>query len=432
MIGSSIAAARAATLAATRASATAEALSRFESPASAVARRAPAPPHPRLREVDVLRGLVMLLMLLDHTRDYFHADAFAYSPLDPARTTPLLYATRWVTHLCAPTFVLLAGVSAWLQLERGKPARELSWLLATRGLWLVALELTVVSFGWSWSLPYPPFLQVIWAIGWSMLALSALVWAPRWAVLAVGVAIVCGHNLLDPVVPEQLGAAAWLWTLLHEGGVLRIGGTPVGMAAYPVLPWIGVMAFGYGLGAIFEETPRMRDRRLLSIGLAMLAAFVVLRALNLYGDPQPWTTHDDRVATAMSFLDVKKYPPSLLYLLATLGIAMSVWPLLVRLPRTAASVLAVFGAVPLFFYVVHVDLVHAAAMAANAAAGRDASGLIGYLEKGFTAPESVAGLGFPLAVVYVATVAIGAMLYPLCRWWRHVKRTRRHWALSYL
>jgi len=310
--------------------------------------------------------------------------------------------------------------------------RELSWLLATRGLWLVVLEITVVSFGWAFTVPWPLFLQVIWAIGWSMIALAPLVWAPRAAVLAVGVAIVCGHNLLDPIAPGRLGAAAWLWTLLHEGGVLRVGGPPIGFAAYPVLPWIGVMALGYGLGAIFVEPARVRDRKLGRIGVAMLVAFVVLRALNVVGDARPWTVQGSAVATAMSFLDVTKYPPSLLYVLVTLGLVLSLWPVIARLPRFVTNELAVFGAVPFFFYVIHIYVVHAAAVVANAAAGRDPSGLFGYFENGHTAPERIAGLGFSLPVVYVATVAVVALLYPLCRWWGDVKRTRRHWALSYL
>src|SRR5581483_7423373 len=239
-----------------------------------------------------------------------------------------------------------AGLSSWLQLARGKPVRELSWLLATRGLWLVVLEITVVSFGWAFTVPWPLFLQVIWAIGWSMIALAPLVWAPRAAVLAVGVAIVCGHNLLDPIAPGRLGAAAWLWTLLHEGGVLRVGGPPIGFAAYPVLPWIGVMALGYGLGAIFVEPARVRDRKLGRIGVAMLVAFVVLRALNVVGDARPWTVQGSAVATAMSFLDVTKYPPSLLYVLVTLGLVLSLWPVIARLPRFVTNELAVFGAVP--------------------------------------------------------------------------------------
>jgi uncharacterized membrane protein len=371
-------------------------------------------------------------MALDHVRDYFHADAFAFDPLDPARTTLPLYATRWITHLCAPTFVLLAGVSAHLQLARGKSVADLSRFLWTRGLWLVALEGTVLSFGWSFSVPYAAFLQVIWAIGWSMIALAALVRLPPAAVLAVGVAIVAGHNLLDPITPEHFGFAAPLWTLLHEGGLLSFGDGPFGLAAYPILPWVGVVALGYGLGPVFAAAPARRDVALASIGLAMLAAFAALRALGLYGEADPWRAGAGGWASAMSFLDVTKYPPSLHFVLMTLGVVLALWPLLRRMPRAWARGLAVFGAVPLFFYVLHVYVVHGAAVLANAAAGRDPSGLFGFLANALRAPERIASLGFSLPSVYLATVLVLAVLFPLCRRWGELKRTRREWWLSYL
>jgi uncharacterized membrane protein len=386
----------------------------------------------RLREVDVVRGIVIVLMALDHVRDYFHAGAAAFDPLDPGRTTALLYATRWITHLCAPTFVLLAGVSAYLQVARGKPLSQLSRLLVTRGLWLIGLEATVLSFGWSFSMPYPLFLQVIWAIGVSMIVLAGLVRMPRPVVLAIGIAIVAGHNLLDPIGPDQLGGAAWLWTLLHEGGLVPSRAAPIGLAAYPVLPWVGVMAVGYGSGPLFLAARPARDRTMLAIGLAMLAAFVLLRTFDLYGEPRPWSVRADGVATAMAFLDVTKYPPSLLYTLATLGVVLASWPLVARMPSGCAEVLAVFGAVPLFFYVVHVWVVHAGAIVANAAAGREVGGLFGFLMNAFSAPERLAQLGFPLSYVYLATAAVLVLLHPLCRRWGEMKRSRRDWWLSYL
>ena len=294
----------------------------------------------RLREIDMMRGLVIVLMALDHVRDYFHSGAFTFSPLDPERTTAALYATRWITHLCAPTFVFLAGVAAFLQAAKGKQTPHLSRFLLMRGLWLVALELTVVSFGWSFAMPYPLFLQVIWAIGCSMVALAGLVWLPRVAVLVVGIAIVAGHNLLDPLTPDQFGAFAVAWKFLHEGGRLFVGDTPIGFVSYPVLPWIGVIALGYGLGAVFLEPAQKRDRTLLLLGAAMIALFILLRGFNLYGDPGPWTAREDVVRSAMAFLNVAKYPPSLMYVLATLGLGFLLIPLLARLrgargPRAA-------------------------------------------------------------------------------------------------
>jgi uncharacterized membrane protein len=401
--------------------------------------------HPdRLREIDILRGLVIVLMALDHVRDYFHVGAFTSNPLDPDTTTPWLYATRWITHLCAPTFVLLTGVSAALQRERGKGVAVLSWLLATRGVWLIFLELTILSFGWSFGYPYPLFLQVIWAIGWSMLALAALVWLPRRLVFAIGLAIVVGHNLLDAVTPQQFGGAALVWNFLHEGGPIFLGETPIGLFAYPVLPWIGVIALGYGLGGVFSAPAERRDRALLFAGIAMLTAFVLLRWFELYGNPSldtaggpfggpgSWRAQDTPTAAAMVFFDVQKYPPSLQFLLVTLGAVFALWPLLARLRGPLGGVLNTFGAVPFFFYLLHIYLVHALAIAANAAMGRDASGMFNYMMNVFVAPERFQGLGFSLPWVYAAWLVVLTLLYPLCRWFAALKARRRDWWLSYL
>lgn len=393
----------------------------------------------RISEIDVLRGLVIVLMALDHVRDYFHADSFGINPLDPEQTTPWLYVTRWVTHLCAPTFVFLAGVSAYLQFARGKTVPNLSRFLLTRGLWLVFLELTVISFGWSFGFPYALFMQVIWAIGWSMIALAALVWLPPVAVLAIGVLIVAGHNLLDPITAQNAG---WIWTFLHDGGPVFVGEQPVGLAAYPLIPWVGIIALGYGLGAIFTQAPPKRDRTLFLLGIAMLAAFFVLRWFNLYGDPQfatgpeaiarDWREQSDAGAAAMVFFDVQKYPPSLQFTLVTLGIVLTIFPLLSRLPGVVRSVLSTFGAVPFFFYILHIYLIHLLSIAVNAAAGRDVGGLFNYMINIFLAPERLNGLGFSLAWTYVAWVVVLALLYPVCRYWQQLKARRRDWWLSYL
>jgi uncharacterized membrane protein len=399
----------------------------------------------RITEIDMLRGLVIVLMALDHVRDYFYlAGGFAVNPLDPDQTTPWLYITRWITHLCAPTFVLLAGVSAYLQFAKGKPTPKLSVFLLTRGLWLIVLEATVLSFGWSFAAPWLLFLQVIWAIGWSMIALAALVWLPRIAVLLIGLAIVCGHNLLDPITAQQFGSLGWLWQFAHEGGPIFVGQAPIALAAYPILPWIGVIAVGYGMGALFASPPEKRDRTLFLLGLAMLAAFLVLRGFNLYGNPpaglavgpfggsETWQSQETFGAALMLFFNVQKYPPSLQFLLVTLGIVFTLFPLLTRLRGPVASVLNTFGAVPFFFYVLHVYVVHLLAMAANAALGRDASGFLNYLVNGFIAPERLAHLGFTLPWVYVAWITVLAILYPLCRYWQGLKARRRDWWLSYL
>lgn len=381
----------------------------------------------RLREIDILRGLVIVLMALDHVRDYMHAGAFSINPLDPDRTNIALYLTRWVTHLCAPTFVFLAGVSSYLQLARGKTKQQLATLLVTRGIWLIVLELTVLSFGWSFSFPYPPFLQVIWAIGWSMIVLAALIWLPRLAVLGVGIAIVAGHNLLDGVTGGGI-----LWHLLHGAGPVFVGEQPIGLAMYPLIPWVGVICLGYGLGAMFLAPEKERDRNVFILGLCMLAAFLALRGLNGYGDPLPWSLQDDMTKTMMSFFNVQKYGPSLMYVLVTLGIVLTIWPVLVRLPKAVGNVFAVFGAVPFFFYVLHLYLVHSVAVLGQVLTGRSAEGQFGYLANTFFRPDLMAQLGFPLWAVYLFWIGIVAALYLPCRYWARLKRTRRDWWLSYL
>jgi uncharacterized membrane protein len=389
-------------------------------------------PAGRLREIDLLRGLVIALMALDHTRDYFHASCCLFDPLDPAHTNWALYLTRWVTHLCAPTFVLLAGVSIYLQSAKGKSRPALTRFLVTRGLWLIVLELTVINFAWTFVIPGFPFLQVIWAIGWSMIALAALVWLPRIAVLAIGLAIVVGHNLLDPIQPAQFGAFGWLWQQLHAGGLIMQHGQPAGLDAYPILPWAGLMATGYGLGGVFTAAPEQRNRTIFMLGGAMLVVFVVLRFTNFYGDPRPWAPQHDLSSTLMMFFNVTKYPPSLLYVCATLGLVFVAFPLLARLRGVVAKVLLTFGAVPFFAYVLHIFFVHSLALLTVLALHRDVGTVIDPIRKSILEPAIMTGFGVPLWAVYVAWMVVLALLYPLCLWWAGVKRTRRDWWLSYL
>ncbi|HNS88044.1 MAG TPA: heparan-alpha-glucosaminide N-acetyltransferase domain-containing protein, partial [Parvularculaceae bacterium] len=362
----------------------------------------------RIPEIDMLRGFAIVLMALDHARDYFHNLAFAFDPLDAAQTTTSIYLTRWITHLCAPTFLLLAGVSASLQLERGKSRKTLSRLLATRGLWLIFLELTVLSFGWSFSYPYVLFLQVIWTIGWCMIALAGLFWAPQIAVLALGVMIIAGHNLLDFVPPESFGAFSVIWVALHSGGPIFADGRPIVLFAYPILPWTGVIAFGFGLGRLFSSPPATRDRIILIIGIVFLALFLALRGFGLYGDAAvataagpfgalaDWREAETAAAMVMAFFNVQKYPPSLMFVLATLGAVFTAWPLLTRLRGPIAKALATFGAAPFLFYVLHVYLTHALAIAANAAVGRDVNPLFDYMANVLAAPGGFQTVGFSL------------------------------------
>ena len=379
----------------------------------------------RLDALDILRGIVICLMVLDHVRDYFHASG-QFDPMDVAQTHPLLYLTRFITHFCAPTFVLLAGVSAFLQKANGKTTAELSRFLVTRGVWLIVLELTVINVGWQF-VPTLAFLQVIWAIGWSMLALAALVWMPWRAVLAIGVAIIAGHNLLDGITAQSLGGWGIVWTFLHEQGLAPVAGVPV-LFAYPVLPWIGVMAFGYGLGTVFTLPDARRRRTLVVLGLSMIAAFLLLRGLQVYGDPRPWAVQDAPWKTVGDFLNVLKYPPSLDYALMTLGPVLALIPALERLKGPVAAFFLPFGRVPLFVYVPHIYIAHGLAILLGVVLGFPAAGLI----NPFFGGGPPAGWGLNLLGVYAVWALVLAILYPLARWFSGVKRRRRDWWLGYI
>ena len=401
---------------------------------AAVALPAPeavAPPaRTRLDAPDFLRGLVMVLMALDHVRDFFTNVLF--DPLDLTRTTTVLFLTRWVTHFCAPVFVLLAGASAFLYGSRGRTRAEISWFLLTRGLWLVVLELTVVRFGWFFNLDYQlTGGQVIWAIGWAMLVLAGLSYVlPVRAVAGLGVLIIVGHNLLDPLVPAQFGGAAWVWMVLHEGGLLQLDATHAFFAAYPLLPWVGVICAGYGFGALLALPPARRQRVLLTLGLGLTAAFVALGLFAGYGDTTPWTSQPTAWRTVLSFLDVQKYPPALLYVLMTLGPAIAALPLLERWPDGAVKRFFVtFGRVPLFYYVLHLLLIHLVAVLVAMALGLDHRYL---LRLGPLLPSPPAAWGFGLPVIYGVWAGVVLALYPLCRWFAGVKARSQAWWLSYL
>ena len=379
---------------------------------------------PRLPEIDRLRGLVMVIMALDHMRDFFDADALRFSPTNLERTYPFLFFTRFITHFCAPTFALLAGVGAYIYGAR-RERRGLSLFLATRGLWLILLDAVVISPVWGG--PGRIELGTLWGIGCGLIALSLLSHLPARAVLVVGAAIVLGHNLFDGVHAETLGAFGPWWRLLHEPGPLPLG-LP-GSVVYPALPWIGVVALGYGLGPLFSQPAARRDPALLGGGAAALALFVLLRAGNLYGDPQPWHEGRDALFSFLSFLNVTKYPPSLLYLLVTLGGAALALPLMERLRGSLGHVLAIFGRTPLLFYVLHLWLGIAGALALALARGVSFAEIGAYVQSHNPPPD----FGIGLAGAYAVWALMVAALYPLCRWFAGVKRRRPDlWWLSYL
>jgi len=370
-------------------------------------------------------------MVLDHVRDFVHVSGSSLNPLDPDHTTPLLYLTRWVTHFCAPTFVFLAGVAAQLQLSRGKSRGAVAWLLLTRGFWLIILENTVIGFAWSFHFPYVFFLQVMWAIGWSMIVLSGLVWLPRVVVLGVGAAIIAGHNLLDGVAPAQPGALADLSAFFDVGGSANLGRVRI-LDVYPVLAWIGIMSFGYGLGQVFVLPPGRRDRILRWLGLALIGAFFVLRFANGYGDPHPWYRREEWGRTVMAFFDVEKYPPSLMFVCITLGPVLALFPAMARWSGAPARVLATFGSVPLFAYVLHIYIAHVLAIVLHILHRILAMGPFDIEHRAALAAGKLNDPGLPLFVTWLAWVAVLILLYPLCRWFADVKRRRSDWWLGYL
>lgn len=388
----------------------------------------------RVSSLDILRGLVIVVMALDHVRDHMMFGSVQDPTADPS-TGPLLFLTRWITHFCAPTFVFLAGTSAGMMARRKKPADLASFLLA-RGLWLIVLEVLVISTAMS----FAPMgiaelggrtyvgLQVIWVIGASMVVLAGAQFLGRRTCLAIGAAIVLGHNLLDPIWPaaSTSGTTGPLWAVLHARQLYEVGPFSV-YFSYPLLPWIGVMLLGYGSAGIFELPEQQRNQRLIRIGIGLVIVFVLARALDVYGDPHPWHFYQGGIAASvMSFLGTTKYPPSLLYLLMTLGPAAIVAGFADRLRGPVRDVLVTFGRVPLAFYIPHFYLIHSLALLLGMAQGFAAEQFFThyrYFPKGF---------GVGLGGVYLIWITVVVILYPFCRWVAAVKARRRDWWLSYV
>lgn len=368
-------------------------------------------------------------MALDHTRDFFH---YPSDPTDIPKTTVALFFTRWITHLCAPVFMATAGVGAYLALSRGKTKRELSWFLVTRGLWLVVLEVTFVrSFGWMFNFDYHLlFFLVIWTLGWSMVILAGLIWLPRRALTVVCLVVIAGHNALDGI--EVTGRLSWLWTIVHSPGVLSPAPGYVIAVPYVLVPWAFVMALGYCCGPVFQWAPARRQRALVWAGALAIGAFLVIRGLNGYGDTGRWTHQRSAIFTLLSFLNTQKYPPSLDFLLMTLGPACLALAVFERWRGRVSEVFQVYGRVPMFFYLLHIPAIHAAAVLFALQRYDHADFL--FRNPGPDAAASFsspAGYGYSLWVVYGVWLAIVAGLYPLCRWFDHYKRTHRAAWLSY-
>ena len=380
----------------------------------------------RLESVDVLRGIVMVLMALDHTREFLGVTSV--SPTNMAQTTVPLFFTRWITHFCAPVFFLLTGTGAYLSLRR-KSKRELSRFLFTRGLWLIFLEWTLfrclaVQFNFDYHLT---LLNVLWALGWAMIVLSVLVHLPLAVITALGVVMIAGHNLLDSIRTSNP-----IWTILHCPGLILTTAMHSVFVAYPLIPWVGVTAVGYGLGKIYTWPRDRREGFLVRAGIGLTAAWVILRGINVYGDPVRWGVQKSPLFTALSFLNTTKYPPSLLFLLMTLGPALLLlWATDRRTPRPL-RVTMVFGKVPMFYYLVHIPLIHLIAVVVCYARYGDVHWMFAspsIRTFPITAPP---GWGFSLPIVYLIWGCVVLVLYPLCYWFAGAKQRRRDPWLSYL
>lgn len=392
---------------------------------------------PRLVSIDVLRGLVMVLMALDHTRDFMSNVRFA--PEDLSHTYGALFFTRFITHYCAPVFAFLAGTGAYLSTRRGKSLGQLSRFFLTRGLWLVLLEFTVVDFAWG----FVPWAHagVIWILGWSMVAMAAIVWLPvRW-IAALGLGMVATHNLLDRINPASFGKFFWLWIVLHTPGRIPISASFSFSVRYVLIPWVGVMALGFAFGTLLLRP----DRRnwILTLGISATVLFFLLRGFNLYGNgiaglpfgyPRsagPWSVQPTLSLTVISFFNTLKYPPSLDYLLMTLGPSLILLGLLdgVKALRGLSHVLLVFGRVPLFYYVLHLYLLHLLAILAALAFRQP----IWYGTVIADMAQKPAGYGHGLLFVYAMWILAVTILYWPCRWFMELRSRHREWIwLSYL
>ncbi|MEB3339545.1 heparan-alpha-glucosaminide N-acetyltransferase domain-containing protein [Okeania sp.] len=384
---------------------------------------------PRVISIDILRGFVMVLMVLDHVRIFFSNANF--DPLDLTQSNVPLFLTRWVTHLCAPTFIFLAGIGAYLSLKRGKTKQQLFQFLLLRGCWFIFLDLTVVRFSWRFNLTdIFSVAGVLWAIAWSMIFLAAIIYLPTRIIAAIGILLVVGHNLFDNIQAEQLGNIGWLWTILHERNMIEpIPGFRL-FILYPLIPWIGVIALGYAFGKLFEIEKIRRLQLLRKIGLSMIIAFIIIRGINIYGDPNPWSIQSNFPDTLLSFINCHKYPPSFLYLLITLGLAII---LLYFLERTKINYylkpLIILGQEPLFFYIIHVYLIHLTAILF--AFSRYVIRLFTFSHSGMSL--EIKAVQYNLPMVYLISILITLILYIICNYFtKYKKKHRGKWWLNYL
>ncbi|RRB04604.1 DUF1624 domain-containing protein [Larkinella rosea] len=374
----------------------------------------------RLQSIDSVRGLIMIIMALDHVRDFFSYTS--YRATDVTQASVFLFFTRWVTHMCAPTFVFLSGISIFLYYRKMGDLKKTSVFLLTRGLWLIAVEVLLISFiltqGYQLTL-----LEVIWAIGCSMMLLAALIWLPRGLQLAFSLLLIVGHNAL-PLVKDT--STDTLLALLHHPPFF-IRNPPI-LVAYTIVPWVGVMLLGYAIGPWFSGTPQTRNQLLLKSGFSALALFIVVRFLNFYGDPAPWSVQErGSLYTFLSFLNVTKSPPSLLFLSLTLGTASLLLVFVNNLSAGVQRFFSTYGRVPFFYFIVHLAVISLASYVwTYVAFGRG-------INLSFTNPnEWPTDYNPNLGRAYGVWLLLVGVLYFPCRWYARYKSTSRAWWVSYL
>jgi uncharacterized membrane protein len=391
----------------------------------------------RIESIDLLRGLVMIIMALDHTRDFFHKTAFTDDPLNLATTTPALFLTRWITHFCAPVFVFLAGTSAFFQSSR-KSTPELSRFLMSRGLWLVLIEILVINLAVSFDPNYTVVgLQTIWSIGISMIILGLVIWMPFPVILTLGLLIVFGHNALDFYEKQFPRNHTYniFYSFLHHPGVYPLGRGHSLLIFYPFLSWAGLMMLGYCFGKLFSRYEGAERRKVLTwLGLGIIFFFIALRATNLYGDANHWASQKNALFTVFSFIDTVKYPPSLLYMCMTIGPAILFIALWGNIKNGVTKFITVYGRVPFFYYVLHFTLIHILCTAAFFMRGHSLSEGVYTNSQGPLPPFNfvVPGEGYSLWIVYLVWMFVFVSLYPLCKWFSEYKQTHKQWWLSYL
>jgi uncharacterized membrane protein len=388
----------------------------------------------RIESIDLVRGIIIIIMALDHVRDYFHQYSYLHDPTEFEYTSAPIFFTRWITHFCAPSFMLLSGISAYLyQVKKGKQA--LSIFLFTRGLWLIFVELFYVSLMWTFNPSYPAFiLQAIWGFGASMITLAVLIHLPKRMLAPLGLLLIFGHNLLDMMDVRGGESPSFAWSLLHQPNFAGYHAGPFRFViGYPALPYIGIITLGYSLGTLYTTDTATRKTWLRNLGLGAIALFIVLRFINIYGDPAPWGTQKSALFTVLSFLNTTKYPPSLLYILMTLGPVLLLLAYLERPLNAITSRILVFGRVPMFFYLVHIPFIHGLGILGAMFTGFPPTVMVN-LTTWVTANPQLKGYGFSLPVVYLIWIIVLLLLFPICKWYGNYKQAHQRdqkW-LSYI